>query len=140
MIQTELFMSLPMQRDIGIEFHHLYIAGLPVQKIWNLEHPIDSYDVTDIATMVRREGSGREIPRYIILTTLGEVDYGLTSSFINKENSNKTEVKIKLTCYDEAYFKNINETYVFDQDIEIQDGKPVVRVPGLIKTNDFRIS
>jgi len=128
-------------RDIGIEFHHLYVAGLPLQKIWNLKHPIDSYDVTDIATMVRREGSGREIPRYIILTTLGEVDYGLTSSFINKENSNNAnEVKIKLTCYDETYFKNMDETYVFDQDIEIQDGKPVVRVPGLIKTNDFRIS
>jgi len=76
--------------------HHLYTEGLPIQQKWNRDHPVDSYDVVDIATKVRREGSGREIPRYMILSPLGEVDYGLTSFFIHDNG----QVKIKLGCYD----------------------------------------
>ena len=49
-------------RRAGIEFHHLYVAGLPIQDQWNREHPVALYDVIDIATRVRREGSGREVP------------------------------------------------------------------------------
>jgi len=123
-------------RKTGIEFHHLYVAGLPVQRTWNINHPVDSYDVTDIATMVRREGSGREIPRYIIFTRLGEVDYGLTSSFIN----DKDFLKLKLNCYDESYYKGMDKNFSFAKDVEIDNGKPVVQVPGLTKTNDFPVS
>ncbi|MBU4131780.1 MAG: radical SAM protein [Proteobacteria bacterium] len=124
-------------RSMGIEFHHLYVAGLPIQKHWNDTHPIDSFDVIDIATRVRREGSGREVPRYIILTALGEVDYGLTSNFIRAGKS----LKIKLGCYDESYYKTMDENFVFSEGVEIgADGKPVVIVSGLIKTNDFPVS
>jgi lysine 2,3-aminomutase len=124
-------------REKGIEFHHLYVAGLPIQNLWNKNYPIDSYDVIDIATMVRREGSGREIPRYIILTSLGEVDYGLTAKFMKTGS----EVKIKLGCYDESYYKTMDENFVFPEGVDPgSDGNPVVIVPGLIKTNDFPIS
>ena len=123
-------------RKTGIEFHHLYVAGLPVQNPWNNHYPIDSYDVTDIATMVRREGSGREIPRYIISTRYGEVDYGLSSSFIHEQDT----CKIKLDCYDKAYYLEMNPDHTFAQDVEFDDEKPIVEVPGLVKTNRFPVS
>lgn len=123
-------------RKTGIEFHQLYVAGLPIQTPWNNDFPIDSYDVTDIATMVRREGSGREIPGYIIHTDLGEVDYGLSSSFKHDTEG----CKIKLDCYDKAYYKEMNPLYSFAPELEFDDEKPVVEVQGLVKTNNFRIS
>jgi len=124
-------------REKGMEFHHLYVAGLPVQNRWNKNFPIDSYDVIDIATMVRREGSGREIPRYIILTPLGEVDYGLTAKFVKTGS----EVKIKLGCYDQSYYKSMDENFGFPEGVDTgTGGNPVVTVPGLIKTNDFPVS
>lgn len=124
-------------RRSGIEFHHLYVAGLPLQSPWNVKHPVDSYDVIDIATMVRREGSGREIPRYIIATSLGEVDYGLTSAFIREGHA----VKVKLTCYDAAYYRSMDPDFVFPAGVEeAPDGRPVLALPGLVKTNDFPIS
>ena len=124
-------------RKAGIEFHHLYAAGLPIQKEWNFSHPIDSYDVVSIATKVRREGSGREIPRYILMTPLGEVDYGLTSTFIREGNA----LKLKLSCYDDAYFKSMDPHFSFPSNVESDpDGSPVVEVSGMIKTNNFPIS
>ncbi|HDR16579.1 MAG TPA: radical SAM protein, partial [Desulfobacteraceae bacterium] len=71
-------------RSLGIEFHHLYVAGHPIQRFWSRTHPIDIPDVSDIASRVRMEGSGREIPRYIIMTELGEVDFGLTSRLFRR--------------------------------------------------------
>ena len=123
-------------RKAGIEFHHLYVAGLPIQQKWNIDHPVDSYDVIDIATKVRREGSGREIPRYIISTPLGEVDYGLTSSFVHDNG----QVKIKLGCYDLSYYKGLDENFVLPEGIITDDGSPVVPIQGLIKANRFPVS
>ena len=124
-------------RKSGMEFHHIYAAGLPIQQKWNSDHPVDSYDVVDIATKVRREGSGREIPRYIISTLLGEVDYGLTSSFVHDNG----QVKIKLGCYDLSYYKGLDKNFEFPTGIITDDdGSPLVQVPGLIKTNNFPIS
>lgn len=124
-------------RKAGIEFHHLYAAGLPIQQLWNIDHPVDSYDVVDIATKVRREGSGREIPRYIILTQLGEVDYGLTSSFVHDAG----QVRIKLGCYDVSYYKGLDGNFEFPAGIIIDDdGSPLVQVPEFIKTNNFPVS
>lgn len=123
-------------RKTGIEFHHLYIAGLPVQMEWNRRYPVDSFDVIDIATMVRREGSGREIPRYIIATELGEADYGLTSSLI-QENE---KLFVKLRCYDTDYYKSLDKTFGYPDTVHVNDNHPVVPVTGLIKTNDFPVS
>jgi hypothetical protein len=97
---------------------------------------VDSYDVVEIATKVRREGSGREIPRYIMLTQLGEVDYGLTASFVHEEGP----LKLKLGCYDAAYYKGMDENFVFPDGITTEDGLPVVTIRGLIKATPFPIS
>jgi lysine 2,3-aminomutase len=123
-------------RQAGIEFHHLYVAGLPVQKQWNTNHPVDMYDVIDIATTVRREGSGREIPRYIVQTPLGEVDYGLTSSFVHDNG----KMFIKLDCYTLSYFQSIDPDFSLPDTVSLdQDGKPVVQVSGMIRSSDFPI-
>ena len=123
-------------RKAGIEFHHLYVAGLPIQQNWNIDHPVDSHDVIDIATKVRREGSGREIPRYIISTPLGEVDYGLTSSFVHDNG----QVNIKLGCYDVSYYKGMDKNFVLPKGITTEDNSPVVPIQGLIKANRFPVS
>ena len=124
-------------RQTGIEFHHLYLAGQPLQTSWNAQHPIDLYDVVDIATRVRREGSGREIPRYVIDTGLGEVDFGLTSSF-RGEGEN---LSVKLAPYDLAYYTGMDPAFTWPANVTIaDDGKPVVPVTGLKKTTTFALS
>ncbi|MCP3901286.1 MAG: radical SAM protein [Desulfobacteraceae bacterium] len=122
-------------RKASIEFHHLYIAGLPIQEKWNNKHPIDSNNVIDIASKVRRHGSGREIPRYIILTSLGEVDYGLTSSFVYNNN----ELRLKLDCYKLLDFQSMDPNFLFSNDVLIDNGKPLVNISGFNKSKDFPI-
>lgn len=124
-------------RQAGIEFHHLYVAGLDVQNRWNSDNPVALYDVIDIATRVRREGSGREVPRYIIRTALGEVDFGLCSE-IRGEGQN---ISVKLLPYDIEYFKMLSADFEWPEGVlEDGDGKPVVKVAGLLKTTDFALS
>jgi L-lysine 2,3-aminomutase len=124
-------------RMAGIEFHHLYVAGLPIQDLWNTKNPVALYDVIDIATTVRREGSGREIPRYIIRTVLGEVDFGLSSIIDGKGE----ELSVKLLPYELAYFKALSQDFTWPGDIrEDVDGKPIVPVAGLLKTTNFALS
>jgi L-lysine 2,3-aminomutase len=123
-------------RQAGIEFHHLYVAGLPVQNRWNGEHPVALYDVIDIATKVRREGSGREVPRYIIRTVLGEVDFGLSSAVTGRD----TDLSVKLLPYDLAYYKAMAPNFAWPAGVsEDSDGKPLVPVTGLLKTTDFAL-
>ncbi len=121
-------------RQAGIEFHHLYVAGLPQQDLHNIDHPIHMHDLIDIATTVRREGSGREIPRYIIRTALGEVDYGLTSTFSIDDNS----VRICLLPYNLAYYQNMSTEFEWPQDILVDDeGRPSMKITGLVGTGHF---
>jgi lysine 2,3-aminomutase len=124
-------------RKAGIEFHHLYAAGLPIQNHWNAKNPVALYDVIDIATRVRREGSGREVPRYIIRTALGEVDFGLSSTFTGGGET----LSVKLLPYDLAYFKSMSPDFTWPADVEEDvDGKPVVPIAGLLKITDFALS
>ena len=124
-------------RETGIEFHHLFVAGTPVQQQWNVEHPVYLYDVVDIATKVRREGSGREIPRYIIKTELGEVDFGLTSTITGKGG----DLQVKLTPYDISYYRSLSPGYTWPESASIgEDGHPVVPITGLIKTTAHPLS
>jgi L-lysine 2,3-aminomutase len=123
-------------RQAGIEFHHLYIAGLPIQKHWNTENPIALYDVIDIATRVRREGSGREVPRYIIRTLLGEVDFGLSSSIVGEGE----QLAVKLLPYELSYFRSMSPDFTWPNGVsEDDEGKPIVPVAGLVKTTDFAL-
>ena len=124
-------------REIGIEFHHLYVAGLPLQKTWSEKHPVDISDVIDIATRVRRDGSGREIPGYIILTELGEVDFGLTCKMFSENGG----VSVKLLPYDLDYFKTMDSEFSWPSTLRVDgDGKPIVHISGLTNTADFYIS
>ena len=124
-------------RKAGIEFHHLYVAGLTIQNRWNREKPVALYDVVDIATRVRREGSGREVPRYIIRTVLGEVDFGLSSTILGQDG----DLSVKLLPYDLSYFTTMQPDFTWPADVsEDVDGQPVVPVAGLLKTTDFALS
>ena len=124
-------------RQIGLEFHHLYVAGLPLQKDWSRNHPIEVSTVIDIATKVRRDGSGREIPRYIILTQLGEVDFGLSSK-LSTENG---RMMLKLLPYGLDYFKGMDPAYDWPPQVTIDaDGKPIVALEGLVDTGGFMMS
>ncbi|MEJ2219339.1 MAG: radical SAM protein [Desulfobacterales bacterium] len=121
-------------RQIGLEFHHLYVAGLPLQKEWNQKHPVDISTVIDIATRVRKDGSGREIPRYIILTELGEVDFGLTSK-LSEENG---KMALKLLPYGLDYFKAMDPAYDWPPQVRTDtDGKPILPIDGLVDTAGF---
>lgn len=124
-------------REAGVEFHHLVVAGLALQDKWNRENPVALYDVVDIATKVRREGSGREVPRYIIRTILGEVDFGLCSRFIGEGE----DLALKLLPYDRDYFKGISADFVWPEGVsEDSDGTPVVPLTGVLKSTDFALS
>jgi L-lysine 2,3-aminomutase len=124
-------------REAGIEFHHLYAAGLPIQNRWNREHPVALYDVVDIATRVRREGSGREVPRYIIRTALGEADFGLSTAFAGDGE----DLSVTLLPYDLSYFKGMEPDFTWPDGVrEDADGRPVVPVAGLRKITDFALS
>ncbi len=86
---------------------------------------------------MRREGSGREIPRYIIRTALGEVDFGLSSTIVGRD----TALAVKLLPYDLAYFTSMSPDFTWPADVkEDVDGKPIVPVTGLLKISDFALS
>jgi L-lysine 2,3-aminomutase len=123
-------------RSAGIEFHHLYVAGLPIQDRWNRKNPVALYDVVDIATKVRRDGSGREVPRYVIRTVLGEVDFGL-SSIVEGEGEN---LSVTLLPYTRSYFTDLSPDFQWPDEVrEDADGRPTLPVTGLVKTTDFAL-
>jgi L-lysine 2,3-aminomutase len=124
-------------RRAGIEFHHLYVAGLPLQNRWNTDHPVALHEVVEIATRVRREGSGREVPRYIIRTALGEVDFGLGSRFVGQGR----DIAVKLLPYDLAYYQSMAPDFAWPAEVSVDgDGCPIVPVGGLHKQTDFALS
>ena len=95
------------------------------------------YDVVDIATKVRREGSGREIPRYIIRTPLGEVDFGLSSAIIGEGR----DLWVKLMPYTLDYFQALSAEFSWPEDVrEDEDGRPITPVTGLLRTTAFALS
>lgn len=123
-------------RQSGLEFHHLCIAGWPLQHHWNQTRPIDLYDVVAIASAVRRDGSGREVPRYIILTELGEVDFGLTSTAITANGP----VLLKLLPYSIEYFQSMEPTFRWPAGVQVDErGRPLVIVSGIVKGTDFAL-
>ncbi len=107
---------------------------MPLQKDWNQKHPLEVSTVIDIASKVRKDGSGREIPRYIILTQLGEVDFGLSSK-LSAENG---RMLLKLLPYELDYFREMDPAYDWPPDVTIDsDGKPIVALEGLVDSGGF---
>lgn len=123
-------------RRAGIEFHHLYVAGLDVQNSWNKDNPIALHDIVDIASRVRREGSGREVPNYIIRTPLGEVDFGLSSRIVAAGE----KLRVKLLPYSLEYYRSISANFIWPEGVFADsDSIPVVEVIGLVKNTDFAL-
>ncbi len=123
-------------RQAGIEFHHLYVAGLPVQDGWNSENPVSLYDVIDIATRVRRDGSGREVPRYIVRTICGEADFGLCATISGKG----TDLTVKLLPYSLDYYRGLSADFKWPEGVsEAADGCPEMKITGLLKVTDFAL-
>jgi len=124
-------------RHIGIEFHHIYVAGHQLQGAWSTGHPVDMQDVIDIATRVRRDGSGREIPCYVVSTELGDVDFGLTS----KISADNGQMWLILLPYTLDYYKRMDPGYAWPEHVTTDNnGHPVVPVSGLSNTTDFFMS
>jgi L-lysine 2,3-aminomutase len=125
-------------RKNGIEFHHLYISGLPMQIEWEEEYPVDVNNILDIATHIRRHESGREIPRFIIRTELGEVDFGLTSTIYTTDELGRLSIAVK--PYDLKYFKSMYKEYTWPEGLQFNEKNvPVTLVPGLKKTSEFLV-
>ena len=123
-------------REAGIEFHHVYVAGLPSQQEWNRTHPVDVSTVINIGSVVRKDGSGREIPRYIIRTLLGEVDFGLTSK-LYRENG---RFSVRLSPYDLNYYRQMAPEFQWPEGVDTDaDGAPVVPVEGLADSGNFLV-
>ena len=117
-------------RELGLEFHHCYVAGLPIQIFWGHRHPLDLSRVTRIASFVRKYGSGREIPRYIIRTPLGEVDYDLTSEIVKVDDGGR--IMVRLLPYDLEYFRSMDKEFTLPAGGRIDDdGMILVPVDGL---------
>ena len=111
-------------REYGLEFHHLYIAGLHIQDYWSEHYNIDIFDITNIASILRRFGSGREVPRYIIKTILGEVDFGLIKHlFYLKDDT----VYINLLPYNLEYYKKLDNNFVLPANAIVE--QEIISVP-----------
>ena len=124
-------------REAGMEFHQVYVAGHPLQAERNTDHPVDVDDVLDIATKVRRDGSGREIPAYILSTDLGEVDFGLSSRLVDRDG----RLWARLLPYDLAYFQAMDSGFDWPEDVVVEeDGRPLVPVPGLVSGTGFMVT
>jgi len=118
-------------RRIGIEFTNLYAAGMPLQEKWSEEHPIHVSQIIDIASHLRRTGSGRELPRYLVRTILGDVDLWLTA--LVRGSSGEGSVLLNLLPYDQDYFTALDPGFTWPGGVETDhDGHPVVAVPGLV--------
>lgn len=118
-------------RDTGIEFNNVILTGAPVQRDWNEENPIDLNGIIDIATHVRRYGSGREVPRYILRTELGETDFSIAPNIFSLDSSNR--VMASLSPCTLEYYRCINPGFQWPEDISFDDGRhPVVYLRGIL--------
>ena len=123
-------------RSAGIEVHHVFVAGLPIQVERGVTHPVCVSQVIDIAGRVRRDGSGREIPEYIIHTALGEVDFGMTSKLL-RENDRLT---VRLAPYRLSYYREMDAGFSWPQGVrEEASGVPVIPVAGLSDDEGFMV-
>lgn len=68
-------------REACIEFHHLYVDGLDIQKRFNPNGPLPDDRLIDIASHIRRSCSGRQIPLYVVRTPEGERPADFTRQF-----------------------------------------------------------
>jgi hypothetical protein len=117
-------------RRYGIEFHQLIVAGHPTQRIWNADRPIRTSTVIDIASDLRRNGSGRELPHYVVLTPLGEVDLGLTAEPIGCDKQGRA--RLRLLSFRASDGRRVEPWGDLPDGVERDhDGHLIISVPGL---------
>jgi L-lysine 2,3-aminomutase len=117
-------------RRHGIELHHLLVAGDPAQEIWNRDRPVSISQVVDIASELRRVGSGRELPSYVVQTGLGEVDFGLGAE---PAGSNaEGHIRLRLLPFGVDENGRVTPWGQLPEGAEIDpEGHPVLTIPGL---------
>lgn len=121
-------------RQIGIELYHLYVAGTPIQLEMNKNTPIEATNIINIATHLRRNESGRELPLYVVRTTLGDVDFNLTGIAVSSEN-NRTAFALK--PYTLEYYTSMDKSFSLPEGVTINSkGEPVVEVDGIAVTKN----
>jgi KamA family protein len=121
-------------RDLGVEFCNVYVCGLPIQAPWNTENPIELSSVIDIASRIRRDGSGREVPRYLLRTRLGEVDFGVRPPVV--EPGEGHGVRATLRPHDLAYFRALDPAFTWPDEVSLDpEGHPRVPVEGVSLEN-----
>ncbi len=130
-LEEELLAITSGCRRFGIEVHHLVLAGHPLQERgWADDHPVAIGRVVDLATFLRRHGSGRELPRLIVQTALGECDFGLTGVPVRLDDDGA--VGFRLLGADLERLRDLDPGFELPAEIELDDqGRPVVPVPGM---------
>ncbi len=117
-------------RELGIEYGNVFVAGAPIQADWNDEHPIELNSVIDIASAVRREGSGREVPRYLLRTRLGEVDFSITPRIFSLDEDG--QVWVTLRPHDLGFYRGIDPDFEWPDEVQVDEqGHPRVPVGGV---------
>lgn len=117
-------------RRLGIEVHHLLLAGTKLQEEWNEAHPVHPGDVIDLASHLREFGSGRELPAYVIRTPLGEVDFGLTCEI--RGHSRGGGALVRLLTHTLEEYRNMHPGFLPPRDVTFDaEGYPLVPVRGL---------
>ena len=116
-------------RRFGFEFHHLYVAGAQTQRYWNTGRPMDIDTIVGIATELRRNGSGRELPRQMISTELGEVDFGPGCRI--RPGPERGVAEVAMWPYTLEYFHSMDPAFSWPEGVHEEAGCPVVCMPGL---------
>ncbi len=118
-------------RRIGLELHHAVVAGLPVQRSWNAERPISLADVIEIASFLRANGSGRELPTYVVATSIGELDIGLACQLTQADADGTTRIVAR--SFDRELIQRAWASGSAPSDLSFdRDGAPILTVEGLV--------
>jgi L-lysine 2,3-aminomutase len=127
---TDLLDLTSRCRRMGVEVHHLLLAGHPLQEGWADAHPVPVGRVVDLATALRREGSGRELPRLIVQTPLGECDFGLTGWPVRTGDDGSVAFRLPASTVDEL--RELDRAFELPHGVGLdEDGHPLVPVDGM---------
>ena len=132
--EKEMLRISNLYRETGIEFCNVLVCGTALQASWNVENPIDLNSVIDIASHLRSFGSGRELPRYLLRTPLGEVDYSITPRIFSVDGDGR--VRMTLRPHDLDYYRSIDPEFSWPEGVELdEDGHPVLPLVGVTLNN-----
>jgi hypothetical protein len=118
-------------RRVGLELNHTVVAGLPVQDSWNAERPISLREVIEIASFLRANGSGREVPTYVVATPIGELDIGLSCQVAAFDDDGTTRIVAR--AFDRELIQQAWASGAVPPDLTFDpDGAPILSVEGLV--------